>query len=36
MCMDIPLEEKSKMSDNSVDDDVQIIEAHIYKGKIWG
>lgn len=32
--MDIPLEEKSKMSDKSVDDDVQIIEAHIYKGKI--
>lgn len=34
MCMDIPLEEKKKMGDKNIDEDVQIIEVHIYKGKI--
>lgn len=33
MCMDIQFNEK-KMGDKSIDEDVQIIEAYINKGKV--
>lgn len=34
MCIDIQLNEKKKMGDKRVDEEVEIVEAHIKKGKI--
>lgn len=33
MCIDIQLNEKKKMGDKIVDEEVEIVEAHIKKGK---